>query len=212
MTSELTTSGRRYASQTAEQRHTARRERLLEAALERFGTQGYPDTAINQLCSAANVSTRSFYELFESREQVLIALHDEINQDALMAVGEAIAELDPDDLPGRARAGVAAYLRTMTSDRRRARIALIESVGVSRTAEAHRQQAIARFATVIELEGERLATAGIVAARDFRLVSVALVGAINGLVNTWTSDPDWDAHTDAVVDVATDLIVAGLSA
>jgi AcrR family transcriptional regulator len=202
--------GRQYAAQTAEERHAARRARLLDAALELFGTRGYHDTAIGPLCAAAGVSTRSFYELYDSREALLIALHDAINADALGAVGEALVDLDPDDLPGRARAGVAAYLRTMTSDRRRARIALIESVGVSRETEAHRQEAIGRFAAVIQLEGERLAAAGVVPARDFRLVSVALVGAINGLVNTWTADPDWDAHSEAVVDVAAELIVAAV--
>jgi AcrR family transcriptional regulator len=208
--SGLARPGRQYAAQSAEERHQARRARLLDAALELFGTRGYSDTAIGQLCAAASVSTRSFYELFESREALLIALHDAINADALAAVGAALADLDPDDLPARARAGVAAYLRTMTGDPRRARVALTESVGVSREAEAHRQQAIGRFAEVIRLEGERLAAAGVVPARDFRLVSVALVGAINGLVNTWTADPDWDAHSEAVVDVAAELIVAAV--
>jgi AcrR family transcriptional regulator len=209
--SELAAGGRRYGAQTAAERHAARRARLLEAGLELFGTRGYRDTAIGQLCSAANVSTRSFYELFPGREALLIGLHDAINADALAAVADALGDLDPDDLPGRARAGVAAYLRTMTSDRRRARVALIESVGVSREAEAHRQEAIGRFAQLIQLEGERLAAAGVVAGRDFGLVSVALVGAINGLVNTWSADPDWDAHVDAIVGVAADLIVAGVS-
>jgi AcrR family transcriptional regulator len=208
--SEILAGGRRYGAQTAAERHAARRSRLLEAALELFGTRGYQDTAIGQLCAVASVSTRSFYELFPSREALLIGLHDAINAEALVAVGEALADLDPNDLPSRARAGVAAYLRTMTSDRRRARIALIESVGVSRETEAHRQEAIGRFAAVIQLEGERLAAAGVVPARDFRLVAVALVGAINGLVNTWTADPDWDAHTDTIVEVAADLIVGAV--
>lgn len=211
MTNELTTSGRRYGDKTAAERHEARRARLIEAALEAFGTRGYADTAIGALCAAGNVSTRSFYELFPTREALLIALHDEINAEAMQAVVAAIAACAPDDLPGRARAGVDAYMRCMTSDRRRARIALIETVGVSRDTERHRQQAIQRFAELIELEADRLATAGVVPARDHRLVANALVGAINGLVNTWTVDPDWDAHVDDVVGTAADLIVAALS-
>jgi AcrR family transcriptional regulator len=210
VTSELTTSGRRYADQSAEERHDERRKRLLEAALDAFGTAGYSETSIGELCARARVSTRNFYEHFAGRQEVLIALHDEINADALMAVATAIAAVDPDDLPARARAGVAAYLREMTADRRRARIALVESVGLSRETESHRQAAISRFAGLIELESNRLAAAGVVTARDFRLVSVALVGAINGLVSTWTSAGDW--NEEEVVDVAVDLIVSAIGA
>jgi hypothetical protein len=96
----------------------------------------------------------------------------------------------------------------VTSDPRWARIAVVESVGVSPTAERHRQDALARFAALIELEVERMAAAGIVPARDYRLTAIALVGAINGLVNTWTVVPDWADQVDDVVEEATALIVA----
>jgi AcrR family transcriptional regulator len=154
------------------------------------------------------VSTRNFYEHFPTRETLLIALHDQINAEALTAVAEALADIDPNDLPARARAGVSAYLRVMTSDRRRARIALVESVGVSRETEAARQAAIARFASLIELEANGLAANGITPARDFRLVAVGVVGAINGLVSTWTSATDWDEAE--VLEVAVDLIVRAI--
>lgn len=208
MTSQLTTTGRRYGAQTAQERHENRRARLLEAALDTYGTAGYAETSIGQLCARAKVSTRNFYEHFSGREELLIALHDEINEEALVAVGRALSDSDPDDLHARARAGVSAYLSVMTADRRRAQIALVESVGLSRRTEAARQAAIARFAQVISLEGRRLAEAGIARERDFRLVAVALVGAINGLVNTWTWDPEWDAGE--VTEVATELIASAI--
>jgi AcrR family transcriptional regulator len=205
------TTGRRYGERTAAERHASRRARLVEAALDAFGTRGYAETSIGELCAEAGVSTRNFYEHFDSREALLVALHDEINAAALTAVAAAIATVDPDDLAARARAGVRAYLETMTGDRRKARITLVESVGVSRDAERHRQEAIGRFAGLIELEAARLADAGRLPRRDFRLTVIALVGAINGLVNTWAADPQWDAHVDDVATEAAELIVAGLA-
>lgn len=202
---------RRYADKTAEERHDDRRSRLVEAALDAFEEHGYAGVSIEQLCTRASVSTRSFYEHFRSKEALVIALHDDLNARALQAVVATLTSVNPDDLPARARAGARAYFEVMTSDRRWARIALVESVGVSRTAEEHRQAAIGRFAQLIELEGNRLAAAGIVPARDFRLTAAALVGAINGLVNTWTSDPEWEAHLDGVISVAADLIVSAIS-
>jgi AcrR family transcriptional regulator len=205
------TAGRRYRDQTAPERHDARRVRLVEAALDAFHADGYPGTSIEQLCMEAGVSTRSFYEHFKSREQLLIALHDDLNARALEAVARAVAAAPPDDLPARAYAGVRAYFDVVTTDPRWARIAVIESVGVSPTAERHRQEALGRFADLIELEANHLAAAGVVPARDFRLTAIALVGAILGLVNTWSATPDWAGQVDDVIHEAAELIVAAAS-
>lgn len=203
--------GRRYGAMTAGERHDARRARLVEAGLELFAAHGYSSTSIEQLCARAGVSTRNFYEHFSGREELLLALHDDLNARALQAVALALAATDPEDLRARAHAGVLAYFGIVTSDPRWAKIAVVESVGVSRTAERHRQQALGRFAELIELEASRLADAGLVPARDYQLTAVALVGAINGLVNTWTTTPDWSDRVDDVVDVAAELIVAAIT-
>ena len=203
--------GRRYADKTAGERRAERRTRLLDAAVDAFGKDGYRATSIEQLCAAAGISTRNFYEEFSSREELLIALHDDLNARALEAVVAAIAEVDPNDLEARARTGVQAYFRVMTGDRRWARIALVESVGVSPAAEAHRRTAIDRFAGLIRLEADRLAEAGIVSARDHGLTAVALVGAINGLINTWTVETDWNQRVDQVSEEAARLIVRAIA-
>jgi AcrR family transcriptional regulator len=200
--------GRRYAEKTAPERRADRRSRLLAAAVDAFGTGGYRAASIEQLCADAGISTRNFYEEFSNREDLLVALHDDLNARALMAVVEALADVDPDDLELRARLGVEAYFRVMTEDRRWARIALVESVGVSPAAEAHRRAAIDRFAEVIRIETTRLAAAGVIGERDYALTSVALVGAINGLINTWTADDDWQDRFDDVVAEAARMIVA----
>lgn len=202
--------GRRYAAKTHEERRAERRSRLMEAALEQFGTRGAGQVSIEQLCAAAGTSTRGFYEEFSSREELLIALHDDLNDRALQAVVRAIADIDPADLEARAHAGVAAYFRVMTSDRRWARIALVETVGHSPTAELHRRAAIERFGQLIELEANRLAGLGLVPRRDFSLTAVALTGAINGLISTWTADGSWDAKVDGVIDEAARMIVVAV--
>ena len=202
--------GRRYGDKTAAERHDARRSRLVEAALDSFWESGYAGTSIEQLCARAGVSTRNFYEHFAGREQLLIALHDELNARALEAVAQAVAAADPEDFRATAHAGVRAYFDVMTSDPRWARIAVVDSVGVSPTTERHRQEAIARFAQLIQVQADRLAAAGLAPARDFQLTSVALVGAVNGLINTWTTTPDWAGRVDEVVAVAVDLITKAI--
>jgi AcrR family transcriptional regulator len=197
---------RRYRRQTLTERRAARRAKLIDAAVQAFGTKGFRATPIEELCAAAGISTRNFYEEFPSREALLIALHDELNQRALAAVTRAVAESDPRDLEARARAGTLAYFRVMTDDRRWARIALVESVGVSPAAERHRQRAIDRFAQLLLAEANRAADAGLIEKRDYRLTSVALVGAINGLINTWTAEPGWEAQIEQIASEGARLI------
>src|SRR5882757_1187794 len=120
--------GRRYRSQSVQERRESRRVRLIEAGVDAFGTAGYRATTIEELCAAASVSTRNFYEEFPTREALLIWLHDDLNERAFRAVMEALVDVDPDDLPARAKAAMAAYLGVMTTDRRWTRIALVESV------------------------------------------------------------------------------------
>jgi AcrR family transcriptional regulator len=207
----VTETERRYRDQPLSQRREARRAKILEAALDAFGTIGYHASAIEQLCASAGVSTRNFYEAFSSREELLLVLHDDLNARALQAVVEAIAPLDPDDLAVRARAGVSAYLGVVTTDRRWARIAVIETIGVSPKAEEHRRMAIDRFAGVLRAEAARLSAGGLIPKRDYTLTSIALVAAINGLVNTWTADASWDKRVDQVIDEATRLIVLAVT-
>jgi AcrR family transcriptional regulator len=203
-------SGRLYGSKTAAERREERRARMLDAGLELFGSDGFRSTTIEALCASAGVSTRNFYEEFGSREALVLALHDQLNHRALHAVVTAIGQAPEHDVPARVRAGTAAYLQVMTSDRRWARIALVESVGVSAEAEAHRRAAIERFVALIEAEAERLADAGLVEPRDYHLTAVALAGALNGLINTWTANPDWSADLPRITEEAVRLIVLAL--
>lgn len=202
---------RRYGRKTLEERRGERRSRLLETATRSFGTAGYRGTTIEALCAGAGVSTRNLYEEFGSRENLLIAVHDEINARAMTAVVEAITAVDPDDVAARAHAATSAYLSVMTGDRCFARVAIVESVGVSPEVEAARQAAIDRFVALIELESNRIADDGLVPRRDFRLTAIALAGALNGLVNTWASNADWDAQVPAIADEAARIIVLAIT-
>jgi AcrR family transcriptional regulator len=137
--STRTGTGRVYGGRSAAGRDADRRGRLLAAGLEAFGTRGYQHTTTEQLCSAAGVATRSFYESFASREALLVALHDSINAQALDAVAAALASVDADDIPARAVSGFTAYLDVITTDARWVRITLRETVGASEATYRDRQ-------------------------------------------------------------------------
>lgn len=176
--------GRVYGGRSAEGRDAERRERLMTAGLEAFGTTGFTGTTIEQLCTAASVSTRSFYDIFPSREALLIALHDDINARALDAIVDALDHADTGDIHARAVAAFTAYLEVITTDSRWVRITLRETIGATPATYAARRDALGRFASFLHLELDRLAEVGAIPRRDHALAAVAVVGGLTALVES----------------------------
>lgn len=176
--------GRAWRGQSPSERREARRRRLLDAALDLFGTAGYATSSLTAVCAHANVSPRHFYELYAGREQLLAELYDEIADETARRIREAQASA-PLTTEGRIRAGLRAALTHQTEDPRRARILQVEVVGVAPWLEQHRRAMIARFAAATEEQYRLLAAAGQLVDRPFRQVSTALIGAFDELVAHW---------------------------
>jgi TetR/AcrR family transcriptional regulator, fatty acid metabolism regulator protein len=62
---------------------TARRDRILESALNIFAEKGFQDATISEISKAAGVSDATVYEYFNSKEELLFAIPGEITEEAL---------------------------------------------------------------------------------------------------------------------------------
>src|SRR5215212_10332014 len=91
-TSRPLTPVRRWRGRSASERTAERRERLIEAALEVFGSRGYSASTVRDVCREAGLTERYFYESFPNREALLGALADRIVDDSLEAVAAALAD------------------------------------------------------------------------------------------------------------------------
>lgn len=178
--------GRDYGGRSASERRAERRARLLAAATELFGVDGFHATSIERVCTRANVSTRNFYEEFTSRESLLIELHEQISQRAFDAVLAAIAEAGEASTAERVAMGIRAYVGSTSADPRWARIAYVEVVGVSAEVEQHRLTWRKRLSTLVEAEAAFAVSRGDGIERDFHHRAVAFVGAVTELVYQWT--------------------------
>ena len=203
--------GRRYGGLTAAERRAERRARLLDAALQLFATTGYLQTTIEDLCSAASISTRTFYEEVSGREELLLLLHDGILRDAKSAAVEALAGAPADDVRARTTAAMRAYVEAMTRDPRRARIAYVEAVGVSPALEAQRHAWMRHFARLITAEAQSLALRGLAPRRDHSLTAIAVVGAIDRLIVHWAASSRRPSRERLVAEIAR-FIVGALTA
>lgn len=211
MTGTAPAARRDYGGRTATQRRAERRQRLMTAALELFGTEGYPATSIERLCARANVSTRNFYEEFTSREALLIALHDHINTQALEALVAAVGDIIDETTAVRLDRAITAYIRVTSSDPRWTRIAYVEVVGVSAAVERHRLAWRAKLSQVIEDEAALAVGRGEAVDRDYSLTATAFIGAVNELVYTW-SIHGRQVPLETITGELTRLALAALSA
>jgi AcrR family transcriptional regulator len=173
--------GRVYAGRSADERRAERRERLLDAGLELFGTTGFHKTTIPMLCSASGVTARHFYDEFDSREALLRAVYDRIASAVFEQVIGALRVRDK-DVRERIRDSNDAYFRYLTSDPRLARIYTIEAVGMHSDLEQHRRAKREAFVKKLTKATQRLDDdRGI----DSRLLSAALAGAAHDLLLEW---------------------------
>ncbi|GAA1483116.1 hypothetical protein GCM10009624_35560 [Gordonia sinesedis] len=180
--------GRRYAGADADQRRERRRAALVEAGLELFGHAGYAGVSVKRVCEEAGLTQRYFYESFNDRTGLLIAVYDECvgiaRAATLDAAGEYLAGdagLAGEDVPEVARAALGAFLAALASDPRRARVILVEVVGVDPLVERVRMDAIHGWADLIlaMTRGDRPTST------RQRLAAVGLVGAVTQLLVDW---------------------------
>jgi AcrR family transcriptional regulator len=200
---------RSYGGRSAEERRAERRERLLAAGLELFGTRGYAATSIERLCATASVSTRNFYEEFTGREELLTALHSSINERAAEALAAAYAGAGDADLGTRVERAVRAFVTVTASDPRWARIAFVEVIGVSASLEQRRFRGRGQWEVSLTTIAREAAARGEAVDRDYRLTMIAIIGAVNNLVHHWSAR-DQDIPLDDIIAELTHLILAAV--
>jgi AcrR family transcriptional regulator len=169
--------GRPWRGESAESRRSRRREQLIEAGVELFGTRGYARSSVKSICDEAGLTERYFYETFPDREGLLIEIYREFIDEAITSSAAAVAEAE--GFEAQIRDGLTTFARTVATDPRRARIQQIEVVGVSETLEERRRDALNAFAALI---ADRATAAGVdaeAAGLDMRVLALGLVGSIN---------------------------------
>jgi len=188
--------GRLYAGQSSEERDAARRSRLHAAIYEIAGTRGYGALAVDRICTAANVSTRNFYEMYDGKEAAFVDLYNELLQGAGARALDSLVATEGWPLQERIPAALTAFLESMFIDPRSARICFVEVVGLSARVEATRMRNREQLIDLIEAVGVSATANGEIAARDFRFAAIALISATTALVHDWMArevrqPPEW---------------------
>ena len=120
---------RAYGGLTSEERRRVRRERLLEAGLEVFGSRGLSQSTMRDICTRARLSDRYFYESFANVQDVFEAIYLQLREELLVRLQGAMTGLPPEPLE-ITKAVLHAFFSFVQEDPRRARIMLIDVMGL----------------------------------------------------------------------------------
>ena len=200
---------RQYGGVSADDRVAARRSQLLDAALELYGTRGYAATGVKDVCRAAGLTDRYFYESFANSGELFVATFERATGELFAAVATAVVAAAA-EREAQARAAVDSFVRALAADPRKARLLFVEIASVGGDAAASVRESTRRFADLIAATArphldadvpERLVTMG----------ALSLVGAMASVLIEWL-DGNLDATMEEVVDHFVDLLLVASEA
>lgn len=160
---------------------------MLTAMVQEVSERGAANVSVGNVVGRSGVSRRTFYEIFEDREDCFLAAFDEALEHAssvvVLAYGTGGAWL------GRVRAGLAALLGFLDSDRAAARLLIVESLAAGPKALKRRQRVIAGLVSVVE----RGRTEGKANLDPPALTAEAIVGGLLSVLHARVAGGDSEA-------------------
>lgn len=179
------TKERQFKGLSLSERKQMRREKLIEAGIETYGTHGFFAVTVKDICNEAKLTERYFYESFKKSEQlfqtIFLKLIDELQHNVMQAIMQASS--DPHKMID---AGLRALLTTLKDNPRMARIIYIDAMLVQ---ELHNQATIhetmTRFDRMIQAFVMLMMPQINRSEREISLVATGLNGYVTQIAICW---------------------------
>ncbi|QFU93410.1 TetR/AcrR family transcriptional regulator [Amycolatopsis sp. YIM 10] len=173
---------RPFRGVSAEDRRATRREQLLEAALDVLGERGRDGFTMTAVCRRAKLTERYFYESFANRDELLIALFDQLTRQMSEQILQAAETIPPAaDLTTQYAIAIRPLISGLETDPRQAR-AYVECF-TSDLLRAHRAKVVQTFASVIT--EQVLALSGTPLRARVEATALLLIGGIHEVLHSW---------------------------
>jgi AcrR family transcriptional regulator len=154
----------------------SQRSRIHRAMIEVVSERGYPETRVVDVIGVAGVSRKTFYELFDSKEDCFLAAYDVLLGNLLGEATEAFESKPGSPWAERVAAALEALLTHLSKHPDEARFAIVEVLAAGPKALTRRDAALRQFTGF--LESGRSET-------SFELpgiTSIAVAGGVNELL------------------------------
>ena len=189
-------------------RGTAKRERILRAAVDVFAEHGYFNAKVAQIAKAAGVADGTIYLYFSGKEELLITIFREHTRSYLQALELRMAGVERAE--DRLRTAVRHHLETLGRDRALAVVSQVELRHSLKFMSLFSQQEVADYLNVIRKIVEHGQEAGAFRRNVHpQLAAKAIFGVLDEMVTSWMlSEKDYDLPAQS--EQVADLILTGL--
>lgn len=175
---------RSFKGLSLEQRQSERREKLIEAGLQVYGTQGFFSVTVRDVCNEAKLTERYFYESFKRSEElfktIYLRLIEQLQKNILAAVMQSKA-----DARLMIEAGLTAMFTSLQDDPRMARILFIDAILVHEMHGNTINEAVSRFDRMIQAFMMLMFPKKPVPKTDLSLLSTGLNGFVTHIAMRW---------------------------
>ncbi len=154
------------------------RSRMLKSAVAVVSEHGYGQMTVARVTDGARVSRRTFYDVFEDREDCFLAIFD----DAVTRASELAwaAYTSEQSWPARARAGLVALLGFLDEQPGLGSLLVVDALKAGPRVQERRAEVLAQLALVLQRDGS---SAGSGRERP-PLTGEGVVGAVLGVIHT----------------------------
>jgi AcrR family transcriptional regulator len=154
----------------------SQRNRIHQAMIEVVSERGYPETRVVDVIGVAGVSRKTFYELFESKEDCFLAAYDVLLENLLGDATEAFESKAGQPWAERVSASLETLLEHLAGHPEEARFAIVEVLAAGPKALARRDAALRQFSGFLE-SGRSESSVELPG-----ITAIAIVGGINELL------------------------------
>lgn len=128
----------------------SQRNRIHQAMIEVVSERGYPETRVVDVIRIAGVSRKTFYELFESKEDCFLAAYDVLLGNLLGEATDAFEARPGASWAERISTSLEALLQHLAAHPEEARFAIVEVLAAGPKALARRDAALRQFTGFLE--------------------------------------------------------------
>ncbi len=153
------------------------RARMITALVEVAGERGVAGVTVAHIVARSGVSRRTFYELFDDREDCFLAAFDQAVERGAKRVVPVFRARGP--WRERVRAGLGALLEYLDDEPGMGALCIVDALGAGPDALGRRRQVVGALIDAVH-EGRKETKAG---AKPTRLTAEGVVGAVLGVLH-----------------------------
>ena len=199
----VTSAPKLWRGQTLQDRSDERRAQLLDCAFDLLGTAGAGAVTMRAVTRQANLSPRYFYESFETREVLVTAVYDRVEE----ALRERISSTAASDDPHAAiRSALESCADFFEEDPRRARVLLREPLADDTLRHHITRRTPAVIRALAPILGDSAAELFTSSDATLATIGTALAGALTAVYLEW-ADGHLEIERDRLVDTAVGIVV-----